>query len=774
MHTSDKKFQVEVVELCTEILNQGVLPSLLALGWGGALLAQFGYRFFNLEGAVPYLAAFGLGCSCLLLNHFRFHRASVLLSGWGSLALTLTLLYLNRDALILPWIAIACAVIIFFSGALAGWAAVIVTAGLTIHLALTQPSATLRPDALIQLLLPLLTLALFATVVSRVLYRTLRWMSEGYEQARQNSEQASRQSGELALTLKSLNQTSFALARVNEQLRAMVSVAEDARRSKQEFAASISHELRMPLNLIIGFSDVILSAPSTYNIRRLPPKLLADIHVIQRNAQHLMKLVNDVLDLSQMDVSHMTIVREPLRVDEFIQSSLGDFAQLVESRELRLEVSIEPNLPEILADRTRVQQVLLNLLNNALRFTEQGRITIRVHRHTADEQDHQSGDEIVFSVSDTGIGITPENLKRIFEPFIQADNSGHRKRGGTGLGLTISKRFVEMHGGQMWAESIPSVGSTFHFSLPTQPPAVAANAEYTLEEVHRREVGQLFIVEPRPLLFRLLERRIQGIRLAHARTMDEVIAQARVESPEAVLINQPYETQTQFEWQNELKQVPILSCHIPGDLHSAQYPTTRPGVMRCFLVKPVLREQLYEALTDMLAPALPAPASPEARQRDGTRGANGRDAASHSAPHSARILVVEEDNDTLQLIDRMLRAAPKTILQDYGDIIPFKVHNVEEALETLRQDGAPPFQGVILDLSVDNANGFDVLHEMEQHEHLRSIPVCVISGQEPTGASMTSPYLALSRPDGLTVQELIQSVTALMQIVLPGVELRVQ
>ena len=765
MVSSDKKFQSEVVELCTEILNQGVLPSLLALGWGGALLAQFGSRFFNFEGSAAYMATFILGCSCLLLNHFRLHRLSLWLSGWGTLALTLVVLYISREAYLVQWITIACMVIIFFSGAPAGWAAVIATAGVITYLAFTQPSAGLRPGNLPQMLLPLFTLALFATVVSRVLYRTLAWMSQGYEQARENSEKASRQSAELALALKSLNQTSFALARVNEQLRAMVTVAEDARRSKQEFAASISHELRMPLNLIIGFSDVILSAPSTYNTRRLPPKLLADIHVIQRNAQHLMQMVNDVLDLSQMDVSHMTIVREPLQVGEFIQSSLGEFAQLVESRNLRLEVDIESDLPEIHADRTRVQQVLLNLLNNALRFTEQGSITIRVRLQVSSAPDEWPGESIIFSVSDTGIGIPPDNLKRIFEPFIQADGAGQRKRGGTGLGLTISKRFVELHGGQMWAESTPGIGSTFHFTLPVQLPAETSNAEYTLQKVHRREVGHLCVVEPRPLIYRLLERRIQGIGLTHARSVEEMVTQAHVEPPEAVLINQPFDTSLQPQWQEELKHMPVLYCYIPGDLHSPHTSATKSNVMRCFLVKPVLREQLYEALTDMLA-STPATAP----QSTEVPGENNKGASSHSA----RILLIEEDDDTLQLIDRMLRAAPRTVLQNYRDIIPFKVHTVEEALAVLRQDGAPLLQGIILDLANDTPHGPDMLHEMEQHEHLRSIPVCIISGQEPTGASMTSPYLTLTRQDGLTVQELIQSTTALMQIALPGIELRVQ
>jgi CheY-like chemotaxis protein len=179
----------------------------------------------------------------------------------------------------------------------------------------------------------------------------------------------------------------------------------------------------------------------------------------------------------------------------------------------------------------------------------------------------------------------------------------------------------------------------------------------------------------------------------------------------------------------------------------------------------VLREQLYEALTDMLA-APPPTSQPSSEQANG----NNKGAAAHSA----RILLIEEDDDTLQLIDRMLRAAPKPVLQNYSDIIPLKVHTVDEALALLKQYGAPHMQGMILDIANDPPNGPDMLHVIEQQEQLRTIPACLISGQEPTGASMTSPYLTLTRQEGLTVQELIQSTTALMQIALPGVELRVR
>ncbi|MGQ9816277.1 MAG: sensor histidine kinase [Candidatus Roseilinea sp.] len=223
---------------------------------------------------------------------------------------------------------------------------------------------------------------LLAHTVWRVLLRTLRWMQDTYTEAQTQAHLLRDKSAELALALKSLGQTSSQLARSNEQLEIARQHADHARRLKEEFAASVSHELRAPLNLIIGFSDLILREPQVYGIASaggssaLPSKLMADIALIHRHAQHLLKLVNDILDLSQMDANHLTVQQEVALAAELIDRAVVEYEDLIRQRGLSLDVQIQPDLPEVYADRTRIHQVLLNLLNNALRFTDAGGITI--------------------------------------------------------------------------------------------------------------------------------------------------------------------------------------------------------------------------------------------------------------------------------------------------------------------------------------------------------------------------------------------------------------
>jgi signal transduction histidine kinase/CheY-like chemotaxis protein len=609
-------------------------------------------------------------------------------------------------------------------------------------------------------------------------------MSEGYELAHQQADQLRDQSAELAAALKSLGQTSFALARANEQLEIMGKFAEDARRSKQEFAASVSHELRTPLNLIIGFSDIILNAPETYNMRRMPPGLLADIHVIHQNAQHLLKLVNDILDLSQMDVAYMTITREPMRLDGFIQSALEDFAQLTQSHGLTLTLRVEPGLPEIYADKTRIRQVLLNLVNNAMRFTETGGITVHAYQSmdlAVEPAAHPSA--VIISVSDTGVGIAAEDLQRIFEPFTKIDRAA-KHLGGTGLGLTISKRFVELHGGRMWVDSTLGKGSTFYFTLPLVLPAPDARISGTLREVHRQEVGALVVVERAPLLSRLLEHRLEGIRVSHVRNVEELIALAASASPETIIINQPPSAApADRELLERFKNVPVISCYLPdfpiGPGRDPAQIESGEQVIRRYMIKPVTRERLAEVVSEMLSNTKVAYTSARAPKSvaDGQKIPRG-DPDPYRKPGAttqAHILVVEDDEDALHLMGRLLRSLPEEARQGYDAIIPVEMRSGEQALAYLHtlathEAGNSTISGVLLDLKLDGISGFDVLDEIDRQPTLRGIPVCIVSGQEASGDILITPYLNVARQPGLTARELTQAVATLLQLMLPGIE----
>jgi signal transduction histidine kinase len=255
-------------------------------------------------------------------------------------------------------------------------------------------------------------------------------------------------------TLADLNQE---LARINRRLREANQQIREADRVKSEFVATISHELRTPLNTIIGFAKFMLNegAGPLNDLQR------TDLSAIYSSGQHLLGLVNDILDLSKIEAGKITLNKELLDFHKIAAGIIPSVIALVGDKPLELKEEIDPNLPPICADRKRVRQIILNLASNAVKFTEQGHIILRVKPIT------ENGKPFVLcAVEDTGIGICEEDIPTIFEAFRQLDSSSARRAQGTGLGLPISRRLAELHGGRMWVESEPGVGSTFYFTLP--------------------------------------------------------------------------------------------------------------------------------------------------------------------------------------------------------------------------------------------------------------------------------------------------------------------
>ena len=299
-----------------------------------------------------------------------------------------------------------------------------------------------------------------AHATSHSLVTATQWSFYSYREARERVEEARNQRLELAQIQEDLLKANGELARMADRLRTVSRAAEEARQTKEEFVANVSHELRTPLNMIIGFSEMITQAPQVYG-ERLPAALLADITAIQRNSRHLSKLVDDVLDLSQIDAGRMTLSRDWTDLRDVIGEAIAAVTVLYDSKHLYLRAEIADDLPGVYCDETRIRQVLLNLLSNSGRFTARGGVTIRAGR--------QDG-KVVVNVTDTGPGIAEEDQARLFQPFQQLDSSIRRQHGGSGLGLSISRRFVDMHGGKMWLESTLGEGTTFFFSLPIEDP----------------------------------------------------------------------------------------------------------------------------------------------------------------------------------------------------------------------------------------------------------------------------------------------------------------
>jgi signal transduction histidine kinase/putative methionine-R-sulfoxide reductase with GAF domain len=232
-------------------------------------------------------------------------------------------------------------------------------------------------------------------------------------------------------------------------------------RLKSEFLASMSHELRTPLNSIIGYAEVLLDGIDG----ELTGEMEEDITAIHGSGKHLLNLINDILDLAKIEAGQMDLITEPVVLKPFVEELLATTSRvLIMGKPVEMVTRISEDLPPVMADPLRLRQIISNLVTNAIKFTEQGSITVYAQCYETDPA------MIQVSVIDTGIGITAENLPKIFDRFRQVDQSATRRVGGTGLGLSITRQLVQMHGGDMWVESEYGKGSTFCFTLPTTKP----------------------------------------------------------------------------------------------------------------------------------------------------------------------------------------------------------------------------------------------------------------------------------------------------------------
>ena len=251
------------------------------------------------------------------------------------------------------------------------------------------------------------------------------------------------------------NQVAISLenARLYEEISETNAELMQASRLKSQFLASMSHELRTPLNSIIGFSKVLLNRFDG----ELTERQETYIRSVHNSGAHLLQLINGILDFSRIEAGKLEMISEEVDLHELIDECIESSMPLARGKQMKVEKNVPLELPPLSGDRTKVKQILLNLLSNAIKFTGQGRVLVSVVPEP---------DALRVSVADTGIGIREDDLTRLFEPFQQLDNPVVRSAGGTGLGLAISKKFVELHGGRIWAESRENQGSTFHFTLP--------------------------------------------------------------------------------------------------------------------------------------------------------------------------------------------------------------------------------------------------------------------------------------------------------------------
>ncbi len=323
--------------------------------------------------------------------------------------------------------------------------------------------------------------------------------------------------------------------RIQEALVAAVDASEDASRAKSAFLANMSHELRTPLNAIIGYSEML-----TDELReRGAEDLLEDLGRIHSSGKHLLRLINDILDLSKIEAGKMDLFPEVFEIPALVRDVASTIHPLAERRGNTLEVRCAEDVRHMRADLTRVRQVLLNLLSNAAKFTENGRVALHV-----DGIGMNGAPWIRFRVMDTGIGLTPEQLAKLFKAFAQADTSTTRRYGGTGLGLVISRQLCQMMGGEVTVESEAGRGSAFTVTLPANVVEEAEPAEEAWPELFEtvppsHGVDTVLVIDDdrivRDLLRRFLEK--EGFRVAAASGGEEGLKLARDLRPQLITLD---------------------------------------------------------------------------------------------------------------------------------------------------------------------------------------------------------------------------------------------
>jgi len=389
-------------------------------------------------------------------------------------------------------------------------------------------------------------------LAARPLRSSVQLALAGWGQARSSLLEIRQRRGELFRVVRALEEATYRIERMNNELIVARREAEEARALKARFVATVSHELRGPMNLILGFSRLMALSPKSYE-QPLPRCYRADIHTIYRNCQHVLALVDDILDLSQIEAQRLPLVRDRVDLeDDVVRKAVGIVESLMERKGLTLRLELAGNLPWVLADQVRLRQALLNLLINAVRFTERGGITVR----TA-----QRDNAVLVSVQDTGAGIAEADLPKLFREFSQVRSQGVEETGGSGLGLAISKQLIQLHGGEIWVESRQGVGTTFTFSVPLPGTESYAVTPLKTSDVERHLGTQTcLVIHDDADMVRLMARHITGYRMVGLPDEKDLVALTDELHPRAIIVGPDDAEQAARELTRTDFDVPLITC----------------------------------------------------------------------------------------------------------------------------------------------------------------------------------------------------------------------
>ena len=474
--------------------------------------------------------------------------------------------------------------------------------------------------------------------------------------------------------------------------------AEAANRTKSAFLANMSHELRTPLNAIIGYSEMLQEEAEDIG----QDDFIPDLKKIRAAGKHLLSLINDVLDLSKIEAGKMDLFLEDFDVSHMVEDVATTVHPLIEKNSNTLKVNCPKDIGRIHADLTRVRQVLFNLLSNASKFTDKGEVTIEASREA-----RGGADWIIFRVKDSGIGMTEEQIGRLFQAFSQADASTTRKFGGTGLGLAISLKFCEMMGGKISVTSEPGKGSTFTMEIPAVvtpvkeedygqtagPAPKAAPSPVVAPRSHT-----VLVVDDDTQMHELMTRHLKrdGYTVVAASSGQEGLRLAREIRPVAITLDvmmpgmDGWAVLRELKTDPELKDIPVIMMTMVED-KTLGYALGASD----YLTKPVDRGHLLGVLN---------------KHRD--------------ACQSGSVLVVDDDPINRELVCDLLKKAGVTVCEAKNGRVAIEMVEINRPCM------------ILLDLMMPEMDGFEFVDEMRMRPELGHVPIIVLTAKDLTGEDM--------------------------------------
>lgn len=470
--------------------------------------------------------------------------------------------------------------------------------------------------------------------------------------------------------------------------------AETANRAKSQFLANMSHELRTPLNAIIGYSEMLQEEAEDLDQEDLIP----DLQKIYGAGKHLLGLINDILDLSKIEAGRMELYVETFDISTMIEDVVTTIKPLVEKNGNTLRIESDKNIGSLQADLTKIRQSLFNLLSNATKFTQQGTITLTVTRETKPKDlplaqpATSPQDWIIFRVTDTGIGMTSEQISKVFQAFIQADASTTRQYGGTGLGLAITKKLCQIMGGDVTVTSVVGEGSTFTIQIPatTEEPKIQLTLNSNILPEGAKTV---LVIDDDPIVHDLMQRFLtkDGFRVESALSGENGLALARLLRPDAITLDvmmpslDGWAVLAALKADPELADIPVIMLTMV-DNKTMGYALGASD----YLIKPIDRVRLSAILKK------------------------------YQCQQSNPVLIVDDEAVNRQIMGRMLEKEGWTVIE---------AENGRMALEKMAESQP---QLILLDLMMPVMDGFTFIEELHKHPSWHSIPIVVLTSKDIT------------------------------------------